>query len=260
MLHKKVIGVLSAAALMTVFAGAPAFAGTNTNNGPDNIVNAPGAPVLGSTDGSGAGVDGNGTGSGDTTLTVNPGYLEFDPVDVNGPAQDGVGAWQMPNFTAITLGGTPELTGVRIPPFSVIDATGSAAGWHVNATVTDLVHNLAADTGVLARGVAGPDYTIYASTMSMTRPWVVDQATTTAPDIATRTNNGDVVPADVASFDALTGNKIVSANPANMVTPNQNPTNGTFLISPMPLRVLVPSDASAGTYAATVTLDLVSGP
>src|SRR5690348_4855702 len=146
MLHKKVIGVVSAAALMTLFAGAPAFAGTNTNNGPTLTPGPPAAaPVLGGSDGLTAGPDGNGTGSGDTNLTVNPGYLEFDPVDVSGNG-GAVGAWQMPNFTAITLGGTPELTGVRIPPFSVIDATGSAAGWHVLTTVTDLVHTQSTDT------------------------------------------------------------------------------------------------------------------
>jgi hypothetical protein len=258
MLHKKVIGVVSAAALMTLFAGAPAFAGTNTNNGPTLTPGPPAAaPVLGGSDGLTAGPDGNGTGSGDTNLTVNPGYLEFDPVDVSGNG-GAVGAWQMPNFTAITLGGTPELTGVRIPPFSVIDATGSAAGWHVLTTVTDLVHTQATDT---VSFTAGPDYTIPASTMSMTRPWVVDQSTTTAPDISTRTNNANVVPADVASFDSTNGNTIVTADPANPApAASTNPTNGTFLISPMPLRVLVPSDASAGTYAATVTLDLISGP
>jgi hypothetical protein len=257
MLHNKVIGVLSAAVLMTVFAGAPAFAGTNTNNGPTLNPGPPAAaPQLGSTDGLTAGLDGNGTGSGDTTLTVNPGYLEFDPVDVSGNQPGAVFAWQMPTFTGVTLGGTPELTGVRMPPFSIIDATGSAAGWNVMATVTDLVHTKATDTAANP----GPDYTIPSTQMSMTRPWVADVSDTTAPDIVTRTNNANVVPADVASFVAL-GNKIVSADPANPApAPSTNPTNGTFDISPMPLRVVVPSDASVGTYAATVTLDLISGP
>jgi hypothetical protein len=252
MLHKKVIGVVSAAALMTILAGAPAFA-ANTNDGP--TLNSGHAPVLGASDGSTAGLDGNGTGSGDTTLSVNPGYLEFDPVDVSGNGGS-VNAWQMPVFTGVTLGGTPELTGVRMPPFSIIDATGSAAGWNVMATVTDLVHVQGTDTAANP----GPDYTIPSTQMSMTRPWVADVSNTTAPDITTRTNNANVVPADVASFVAL-GNKIVSADPANPApAASTNPTNGTFDISPMPLRVVVPSDASVGTYAATVTLDLISGP
>jgi hypothetical protein len=249
MFTKKLIGVISAAALMMVFAGAPAaFA---DNDGPTQS-GAGTAPVLG-------GPDTNATpgDDGTTSLTINPGYLEFDPVDVAGNG-GAVNAWTMPTFTGITLGGTPELTGVRIPPFGVIDATGSAAGWNVLATVTDLVHTQAGDTSV---PTPGPDYTVPATAMSMTRPWVLDQSSTTAPDITSRTNNLNVVPADVASFDATNGNKIVSADPANPApAASTNPTEGTFLISPMPLRVLVPSDASAGLYNATVTLDLISGP
>jgi hypothetical protein len=260
MFTKKVIGVISAATLMMVFAGAPAAHAANQGpegGFPQPVVGGPtlDAPQLG------------GSTNGDTSLTVDPGYLEFDPVDVYGNG-GAVSAWQMPSFTGIVLGGTPELTGVQIPPFSVIDATGSAAGWNVLMHVDDLVHLASVD--------GGPDYTIPNDNMSMTKPWVVDQDTDTGsgpvtPDIETRSNNGNVLGQDVVSFDdsqggtwnggPVVGNKIVVADPANPAPgASTNPTNGTFLISPMPLRVLVPSDASVGTYNTQVTLDLISGP
>jgi len=169
-------------------------------------------------------------------------YLEFSPSDVAG--------WHMPTFTAVRLAGIEMLTGVQIPPFSVVDGTASGAGWHVVATMTDLVHVRAGDTSVNA---PGPDFTIPASTMSMPKPWVADASNVGAPDPTTHSNNADVTPLDVAGFDAVNGNPIVSAAA-------QNDTGGTFLISPMPCRVLVPADASAGLYTATVTLDLISGP
>jgi hypothetical protein len=179
---------------------------------------------------------------GSSVTVAGAAPLEFDALDVAG--------WHMPTFTAVRLAGVPMLTGVEIPPFSVVDGTASGAGWHVDATITDLVHQRAGDVSV---GAPGPDYTVPASSMSMTKPWVADQSNAGAPDATTRSNNADVTSYDVASFDTVSGNRIVSAAA-------QNDTGGTFLISPMPLRVLVPSDASAGLYTATVTLDLVSGP
>jgi hypothetical protein len=219
MFRTKIIGVLSAAALLTVLAGAPAFA-ANTNTDTQ--------------------LGGGSPGNGDTSLTINDGGLRFDPVDQAGNQTEGgsYAGWTMPTFTGVTLGGTPILTGVELPPFSVIDATGSEAGWHVDLAVTDLTL-----TG------ANP---IPAANMSMTRPWVADQASTTAPDVSTRTNNADVTPSNTADYS--TPQTFVSA------ALGHQDTSGTFLISPMPLRVLVPADANAGTYDGTVTVTLTTGP
>ena len=64
-------------------------------------------------------------------LVAAPAYggtLDFGP-----PGQPGIG-----NFSPVTLNGTPVLTSVSIDPFSVVDSTGSGAGWNVDLTVSDL--------------------------------------------------------------------------------------------------------------------------
>src|SRR6476659_8171029 len=63
-------------------------------------------------------------------VLVNAGTLDFDPA----------GAPTIGNFDAVTLNGNPQLTSLQVAPFTIIDATGSAAGWNVTLTVPDLVN------------------------------------------------------------------------------------------------------------------------
>jgi hypothetical protein len=60
---------------------------------------------------------------------ANGGTLDFGP-----PGQPGIG-----DFAPVTLTGNPVLTSVTIDPFTVVDSTGSGAGWNVNLVVSDLV-------------------------------------------------------------------------------------------------------------------------
>jgi hypothetical protein len=168
-------------------------------------------------------------------LDINAGTLAFDPVDAN--------RLESLHFTDLTLNGSPQMAGVRVPPFSVIDATGSAAGWHLDITMGDLVKPGAVNVG----------YTIPAADMSMTRPVVMDQEQPAAYNAVTRTNNPDITTSSVASFDSTNGNTIVSAAAVTETT-------GTFLVSLMPIRVVVPSDALAGHYDGSIQLDVISTP
>jgi hypothetical protein len=133
----------------------------------------------------------------------------------------------VPDFTAITLTGVPQLTSLTIVPFTVADATGSAAGWHVLVTIPDLVN--------------GTD-TIAASNVSMTAPQVTAVGTSSMTGVAGHDSAG--------GFD--TGEKIVDASATNGM--------GMYLVSPRPAKLTVPVTALAGTYTSAGTIAVVSGP
>src|SRR5262245_10764970 len=65
-------------------------------------------------------------------VVVNAGTLDFDPA----------GAPTIGDFQAVTLNGTPQLTNLLVDPFTVVDASGTAAGWNVLLTVPDFVNGL----------------------------------------------------------------------------------------------------------------------
>ena len=145
------------------------------------------------------------------------GTLDFGP-----PGQPGIG-----NFSPVTLNGNPALTSVSIEPFSVVDSTGSGAGWNVDLTVSDLTS-------------AGS--VIPASSMSMPAP-VVE-------------------PADGASLVGVTGHA-TSGNLSSgekIVTADVGDGDGTYLVSPALLTLTIPPDATAGSYTATATISVISGP
>ncbi|MGO9875358.1 MAG: hypothetical protein ACLPVY_16335 [Acidimicrobiia bacterium] len=148
---------------------------------------------------------------------ANAGTLDFGP-----PGQPGIG-----NFAPITLNGTPELTSVSIDPFSVVDSTGSGAGWNVDLTVSDLVSG---------------GSVIPASSMSMGVPIVA--------------------PADGASMTGVVGHATTGnlSSGEKIVTADVGDGEGSYLVSPAILTLTIPPDAAAGSYAATATIAVVSGP
>jgi hypothetical protein len=152
---------------------------------------------------------------------------------VAGPAAAGTldfgagGAPTISSFSAVTLRGTPQLTSLAVSPFTVVDDTGSGAGWHVTLTLPDLVNG----------GSAIP-----ASSMTMAAP------------IVTAANGSD--PANVvghpSSGNFAAGEKIVTATAGFGA--------GTYLVSPEPVLLTVPLNARAGVYASAATVSVVSGP
>jgi len=150
-------------------------------------------------------------------LLVNAGSLDFDPA----------GAPTIGDFSAVTLDGTPQLTSLTVAPFTIIDSSGSAAGWNVLLTVPNLVN--------------GGD-TILASNVSMSAPIVTPAA---GADMT-----GVVAHASAGGFAA--GEKIVTATAAH--------GEGTYLVSPRILKLTVPDTALIGTYTTAGTVAVVSGP
>jgi hypothetical protein len=145
------------------------------------------------------------------------GTLDFGP-----PGQPGIG-----NFAPVTLNGAPVLTSVTIDPFSVVDSTGSGAGWNVNLTVSNLVAGSAV---------------IPASSMSMGAPAIAPSGGASMTGVVGHTTTGNLG----------TGEKIVTADAGD--------GDGTYLVSPAILTLTIPPDASAGNYTASATIAVVSGP
>lgn len=150
-------------------------------------------------------------------VTVTPGTLDFDPA----------GAPTIGDFQGVTLNGTPQLTALTVDPFTIVDATGSAAGWNVTLTVPDFVN--------------GSD-TIAASNVSMSAPVVTAAGTSSGTGVAGHASTGNFA----------SGEKIVTASAGN--------GTGTYLVSPRILKLTVPVTALAGTYTSAATIAVVSGP
>jgi hypothetical protein len=145
------------------------------------------------------------------------GTLDFGP-----PGHPTIG-----NFAPVTLTGVETITSVSIDPFSVVDATGSGAGWNVTLTVSDLVNGASV---------------IPASSMTMPAPVVAPA------DGASMTG----VVAHASAGNLASGEKIVTASAGN--------GDGTYLVSPSILTVTIPANAVAGTYGGSATISVVSGP
>ena len=148
---------------------------------------------------------------------ANGGTLDFGP-----PGHPGIG-----NFAPVTLTGVEQLTSVSIDPFSVVDSTGSGAGWNVDLTVSDLVNGASV---------------IPASTMTMAAPVVAPADGASMTGVVGHPTAGNL----------RTGEKIVTASPGN--------GEGTYLVSPSILTVTIPANAVVGTYGGTATVAVVSGP
>ena len=150
-------------------------------------------------------------------VVVTAGTLDFDPA----------GAPTIGDFAGVTLNGTPQLTSLTVDPFTIIDATGADAGWHVLLTIPDLVNGLD---------------TIAASNVSMSAPVVSAGAGSSMTGV---TGN-----ASAGAFD--TGEKIVVATAGE--------GQGVYHVSPQVLKLTVPQTALVGTYVSAGTIAVNSGP
>jgi hypothetical protein len=203
-MKRKLLGVLGAAALLAATIAGPAHAvGTGSENAD--------------------------TGSfGDLTITGDG--LGFD--------ENSIPVFE--DWTGITLNGMPQLASMTINPFTVEDSRGTAAGWHVNLTVSNLVWDDAY--------VGDPDFTIFADDM-----W---QNTATVTAVSPSDITGVASTGDIATFGNGAGvaatKKIVSATATNGL--------GLYLVSLQPIKTIVPVNAIAATYQGNATVDVVSGP
>jgi hypothetical protein len=171
-------------------------------------------------------------------LTINGGSVAFDP--------------QLPptisTFNTITLNGAPQLTSLTIDPFNVINSEGTGAGWNVLLTVPDLVYTHAAPDNVGGVLVDG-DFTIPANTFLMQAPTITAVGTSDATGVAAH--------AVLAGSSIGTGFKMADAAAPGVGNPGGM---GEFLVSPQPVKVVVPVDARAGLYQSAATIAVTSGP
>ncbi|HEY3832713.1 MAG TPA: hypothetical protein VGO03_10500 [Acidimicrobiia bacterium] len=157
-------------------------------------------------------------------VVVTAGTLDFDPA----------GAPTIGNFAGVTLNGNPQLTSLQVSPFTIIDATGSQAGWHVTLTVPSLVNS-------------GPTTPVtIAATQITTAPWTIAGA---AGSDTTGVTGNDY---SALGTDFSAGQTVVDSAVGD--------GSGTYLVSPTILKLTVPVNASVGTYASTATIAVTSGP
>jgi hypothetical protein len=198
----KLIGALVAAGVLVVAAALPAGADQYSNN------SSPGFSIAA---GAGPRFDTDVPGVGGIYPTVN-------------------------NFNNVTLNGTPQLTSANIPPFTVIDDSGTSAGWNVTLLVPDFKNGTGADCATTST------HTVAAAGVSMNAPVVT-------------AGTGDTSMTGVSSTaftDFTSARKIVVATATNGA--------GTYLVSPQILKLVVPSTAFVGTYCTQATIAIASGP
>jgi hypothetical protein len=159
--------------------------------------------------------------AGATDLVVTAGTLDFDPA----------GAPTIGDFSGVTLNGNPQLTSLQIDPFTIIDSSGTAAGWHVLLSMPDLDD--------------GASHTISSDNVSMTAATVRAAAGSSLVGVT-----ANAIPQTNALNGA--GEKIVVATATN--------GEGTYLISPAILKLTVPADTFAATYSSTAVIAVNSGP
>ena len=164
------------------------------------------------------------------TLTVTGDVLGVDTTYTAPGADATIG-----NFQTVTLAGSAQLTSGLIIPFTVIDPRGTAVGWHLTVAVSDFA-------GTSGAALAAT-YSIPANTVVMDAPLVKG---TDAQSLLSWTIQGG------RDFTGA-GIKVVSAAA-------DQTSMGTFVVSPLPLRLTVPTNAYAGGYTSTATVTLATAP
>ena len=168
------------------------------------------------------------------SVTAGPAHADTSDLIVGGGAglrvdtDNGAPDAFVGDFSTVTLSGAPQLSTAAITPFTLIDDRGTWAGWHVNVTVGNFSD--------------GSGHSIPADTVVMDAPLVAGSA---GSDASGFTTNGGT--------DFTAAVKVISA-------PADHTSAGTFVVSPLPLRVTVPLDTFAATYHSTTDVALVTAP
>jgi len=147
------------------------------------------------------------------------------------------------NFTSVTLDGTLKSTTAALAAFSVTDARGSGAGWHVTAQATQFAEwDSTLNSGAGGYKVGG--HTIPTSSLTMSAPTVAANGTTSPnPSIASGPYTLDSGSAfSIASADTDEG-------------------MGVYDVSTTTLTLsLPPATTYAAPYRSTVTISVITAP
>jgi hypothetical protein len=132
------------------------------------------------------------------------------------------------DFNAVTLNGTDQTTTANLATFSVTDATGTGAGWHVTAQASQFT---------------GSGHTLDEGSLLMSEPTV--------------SANGTGSPAPSIAPGPYT---IDSASAAQIASAATDEGMGQYDFSATTLTLAVPADTYADTYNSTVTISVITAP
>ena len=162
------------------------------------------------------------------------------------------------DFTGVHLNGTPQLTSAEIPPFTIIDDSGTGAGWHVTFTLPDFTGtNLAHPASLDASGASMNAPVLRAGTADSALGGVY---TTAQVDF---TAGQDIVIADPGNLAAGGTDAVDHGNgyaPLSIDGFHHVAGMGTYLISPQIVKLVVPDTTIADTYSVTANFTIASGP
>jgi len=140
------------------------------------------------------------------------------------------------NFHSVTLNGTDQLTSATIAPFTITDASGALAGWHVTMLVPALQNGTGADCAV------GATASLAGGNLSMAAPIV-----TPADGLASMTG---VTSSGYSDFTA----------PRTIISAAAGDGAGSYDVAPEILKLLIPANTLPGDYCTQATIAITSGP
>jgi hypothetical protein len=159
------------------------------------------------------------------------------------------------DFGDVTMNGTPQLTSATIPPFTIIDDSGSGAGWNVTFTLPDFADTNANGNAVDASGASMNAPVLRAGTADSALGGVYTQS---GVDF---TAGVKVVIADPGNFNPGGTDLVNHGNGFAPVVDGVNVAGmGTYLISPQIVKLVVPSNTHADDYQTTANFTIASGP
>jgi hypothetical protein len=133
------------------------------------------------------------------------------------------------NFTPVTLNGSDQDTSAALDAFSVTDARGTGAGWHITAQASQFSN-------------AGATRSLAAGSLEMSEPTVAADGTT-SPDPGVEA-----------------GPYTVDNGPVSIASAALNEGMGVYDFSATTLTLALPADTYADTYLSTVTISAVTAP
>jgi hypothetical protein len=213
-------------------------------------------------------------------LVVASGLAAGSIALMSGPASAAACSGPVPAGTACTITGTVDLTGGALTltsptslgwtgtlnglsqslvdttagdqQYTVNDATGTGAGWHVTTSATTFTNgsHTFPDTGTFVTN---------GSTSSITATTAPTATCSSGPGACTLPTNSTTYPAAITTA-ASSPTPVLIYDTAAATGLGQIVIGGSAAANPVGWWVNVPSSASAGSYTSTITMEIISGP
>jgi len=161
-------------------------------------------------------------------------FAAGNTTEINGGARSLTGATTS-EFTGVTLNGKIQTVTANINSFTIMDATGSGAGWDFNVSATLFNHSTEGD---LSAGSL-----------------ILDIPTITAIEEGSDEENTILFPSEPVSIDNAL------ATPVAILSAEADGGMGTYTVGAIPMTLtLMPNEVYSGTYTSTITTTLTAGP